>query len=292
MSSPGRSILAHLKYTIMQRRSDITPRIQAHYVIEKQLAQRLRSASKEERRRLYSAVYDELFRSIPDHPQLLRKASIASAAQRVEGALRILQPFLKPGSTFLEVGAGDCAVSIAVAAMVGWVYAIDVSIQIADREQIPANFQLILSDGTSIPVPEGSIDVAYSNQLMEHLHPDDALEQLYNIHRALRPGGLYICSTPNRLRGPHDISKYFDEVATGLHLKEYTIAELYCLFKKTGFVRQRFYISVRKNRLLLPLLPFRIFECTLKRLPRWVRQPIASLWLMSEVLGIRIVATK
>jgi predicted SAM-dependent methyltransferase len=50
---------------------------------------------------------------------------------------------------------------------------------------------------------------------MEHLHPDDAFEQLKQIYTALTPGGLYICTTPNRLTGPHDVSKYFDETAAG-----------------------------------------------------------------------------
>jgi hypothetical protein len=35
----------------------------AHYEIERELASRLRSAAKEERRTLYSSLYDELFRS-------------------------------------------------------------------------------------------------------------------------------------------------------------------------------------------------------------------------------------
>ena len=102
------------------------------------------------------------------------------------------------------------------------VYALDVSAEITSRVSLPSNFKLILSDGTSVPLPPESVDVAYSNQLMEHLHPDDALEQLQGIWRALRPGGVYICLTPNRVNGPHDISQYFDSVATGFHLKEYT----------------------------------------------------------------------
>ena len=47
--------------------------IRQHYVIEKELAGRLRTASKNERRHLYTEVYDELFRRVPDHPQLALK---------------------------------------------------------------------------------------------------------------------------------------------------------------------------------------------------------------------------
>ncbi len=43
--------------------------IREHYEIEKELANRLRKASKPERRALYSALYDELYRRVPLHPQ-------------------------------------------------------------------------------------------------------------------------------------------------------------------------------------------------------------------------------
>ena len=77
--------------------------------------------------------------------------------------------------------------------------------------------------------------LAYSFQVMEHIHPDDALEQLRNLFAALAPGGSFFCVTPNRLNGPHDVSKFFDLEARGFHLKEYTITELEALFREVGF---------------------------------------------------------
>ena len=82
---------------------------------------------------------------------------------------------------------------------------------------------------------------------MEHLHPDDAFEQLENIYRALTPGGVYICVTPNRLSGPHDISSLYDEVATGFHLKEYSISELHSLFRRVGFSRIRVHFGIKEK---------------------------------------------
>ena len=70
---------------------------------------------------------------------------------------------------------------------------------------------------------------------MEHLHPDDAAAQLQNILASLAPGGVYICITPNRWSGPHDVSRYFDEEATGFHLHEYTVGELALMFREVGF---------------------------------------------------------
>jgi SAM-dependent methyltransferase len=40
---------------------------------------------------------------------------------------------------------------------------------------------------------------------MEHLHVEDAEAQLQEIHRVLRPGGHYVCTTPSVITGPHDI---------------------------------------------------------------------------------------
>lgn len=208
-------------------------RLRYHYEIEKILADRLKSASKEMRIGLYTECYEELFRSVGDHPQLAKKFD--NDAERVRRRLRLLRPLLGCDATLLEIGAGDCRLSIAAAPHVRKVIPVDVAPAIMARNDLPRNVEPCLSDGTSIPVPAGSVDVAYSDQLMEHLHPDDALEQLRNIFIALKPGGRYLCITPNRLLGPHDVSRYFDDVATGLHLREYTTGDLRRLMREVGF---------------------------------------------------------
>jgi SAM-dependent methyltransferase len=173
--------------------------IREHYEIEKELANRLTNASRSERRHLYSTLYDELYSRVPLHPQLTRKISIKKSAERTAAQMQWLKYFISDDMTFLEIGPGDCSLSFEVAKFVKRVYAVDVSEKITLTKSYPKNFQLIISDGTSIPIPLGIINLAYSNQLMEHLHPDDALEQLRNIYCSLMPGGRYICITPNRL---------------------------------------------------------------------------------------------
>ena len=54
----------------------------------------------------------------------------------------------------------------------------DVSARLSQNVRFPDNFEFIVSDGVTIPVPENSVSIAYSYQCMEHLHPDDAVEQL------------------------------------------------------------------------------------------------------------------
>ena len=156
------------------------------------------------------------------------------------------------------------------------VYAVDVSDTITDGVRPPANFHLALSDGCSIPVPQGSVDIAYSNQLMEHLHPEDAEEQLRNIHQALAPGGQYLCITPNRLSGPHDISWLFDREATGFHLREYTVRDLRELFFQVGFSSVKVYIGGRGFYSQVPSLPILVGETMLSCLPFPIRRVVTN----------------
>lgn len=267
-------------------------RIRRHYQVEIQLAEKLLGATRRERVRLYTSLYDELFRLVPDHALLVKRSKPLERAKEVAYGLKILKAFLDRNSCFLEIGAGDCALSLEVAGFVKNVYALDVSKELTKNLTLPPNMTLIISDGCSVPVPAGSVDVAFSNQLMEHLHPDDALEQLGNIHAALAPGGIYLCITPNRLRGPHDISRHFDRVATGLHLKEYTVNELSRLFREAGFSAVRAYLRPTSGGKLISTFPARLCEMSIGWLPYKLRKAIASLNPMARLLGIRLVGIK
>jgi SAM-dependent methyltransferase len=262
------------------------------YEVEKDLAARLRNAPRMERRKLYSSAYDELFRRIPHHRQLTRKMSAEQIAAHVSLQLRLLGRFLHADTCFLEIGAGDCALSLHVAERVRRVYALDVSTLLTQDVRVPRNFELILSDGVSIPVPQGSVTLAYSNQLMEHLHPEDAAEQLANIYDAIAPGGAYVCITPNRLTGPHDISRYFERTASGFHLKEYTIAELRAIFRRAGFRRTVQYARLRGVYFAIPEWLTSLVETALGALSPALRSRLSRSKLLRGLLEIRLVAWK
>jgi ubiquinone/menaquinone biosynthesis C-methylase UbiE len=266
--------------------------LRRHYEVEKELGCRMRAARPEERTTLYATVYDELFRRVPDHPQLLRIQDDHAVSRVVEDKLRLLRLFLKPETTFLEIGAGDCRLAMSVARQVKKVYALDVSAEITKNADLPPNCELVLSNGTNVPLAPNSIDLVYSYQLTEHLHEDDAADQLRNIWHVLRPGGSYICITPNRLNGPHDISRYFDRIACGLHLKEYTLTELERLFRLAQFSR----VSVctgtlgRYVQLSMPLV--RLLEHALSIMPwklqRWIGDaPVARNVLLGAMVGTK-----
>jgi SAM-dependent methyltransferase len=266
-------------------------RIHAHYQVERELAARLRQANKEERRRLYSEVYDELFRRVPDHPQLALKQKYPERGE-VRFALALLKKFLTPDTVYLEIGPGDCALACEVARLVQHVYAIDVSSEVTRSVTLPANFELAISDGSSVPVAANSIDLAFSDQLMEHLHPDDALDQLRNIYTALKPGGVYLCITPNRLSGPHDVSRYFDKVATGFHLREYTVSELTALCRAAGFRRVKALAGAHGHNFSAPAELFEWLEWFMTRLPASTSKVLARALPLRLILGAKVIAWK
>ena len=273
------------------RKSRSKERLRAHYMAERAIADRIRAAATPgERRAIFATMYDELFALVPDHPRLTRSASTAAREGDVEWNMAQLRPYLFPGCTFLEIGAGDCALSARVAREAQTVYAVDISDQ--RQAELPANVKLVITDGRSIDVPPASVDVAFSDQLMEHLHPDDATEQLRNIHRALKPGGVYVCVTPNAVYGPCDISMQFDDVARGFHLKEYRLAEVRALLRDAGFPRTHVYVGARGCFARSPAFVVETLEAVLGSLPSGLRKRVAGSKPMRALLNIRVAGIK
>jgi hypothetical protein len=81
--------------------------------------------------------------------------------------------------------------------------------------------ELVLSDGTSVPVEPGAATLAFSDQLMEELHPDDARAQLAKVAAALPAAGTP-ASRPTHSRA-HTTSPG-SSASDGFPLREYTIA--------------------------------------------------------------------
>ena len=267
-------------------------RILAHYLVERELADRLRAATPEERLHLYGAAYEEMFRRVPDHPQLRKTSTPEMQHAQVASQIPALEHFIGPDVTFLEVGAGDCSLSIKLASRLKQVYVLDVSPTIMAPAAGVPKITMAVSDGRNIPVPPRSIDLAYSNQLLEHLHPDDALAQIGEIVKAIAPGGRYLCVTPHRYNGPHDVSRGFGTKATGFHLREYTTLELARLFKRAGFDRVSCLVGAKGRFVEIPVPVVGVLERLLSMFPESLRTRIAEGPLVRPFFGIRIVGQR
>jgi SAM-dependent methyltransferase len=209
--------------------------LRQHFEVERELAERYKAANREERIAMAPKLYDELFARVPQHSRVTRREEPGQRERAIRARLRLLEPFLTPETTFLEFAPGDCTLATTVAERCVKAYGVDISDQRSDHESCPDNFELILYDGFNLDFPAESVDIVFSYQMLEHLHPEDMQHHLAAVYSMLKPGGRYIFSTPHHYSGPHDISAHFSDYPLGFHFKEWTYRELGQEFKTAGF---------------------------------------------------------
>jgi hypothetical protein len=189
-----------LNYQRIQRfnRDPRTPdRLIAHYLLERQLAEKLREAPAEERTRVAGEVYSRLFAELPDHPM----NHAVGERPRPEHHARYLLPHLGQDVRFLEIGTGDGSLARYLARKCKSVLAIDVTDALKPAADAPKNFRFAL------PL------ALRSTQRTAASISRSAIRLWNTCVQTMRP--------PSCARSS-DISCYFDDVATGFHLKEYT----------------------------------------------------------------------
>lgn len=239
-----------------------------HYQVEKVLADQLKATDRAGRVMLYRTMYDLLFEEVPDHPRLSRRQDGRASKLANVGKLALLRPVLTADCTVLEFGSGDCAFMAELAGKVRQVIAVDISDQREPGQRFPGNLRHIVYDGFELDQLEpGTVDITFSDQLIEHLHPEETAAHLRLVSRLLRPGGCYVVNTPHPMNGPHDVSKYFSDIAQGFHLKEWRFGELAALLRDNGFSRVQARWAARSWNFPFPMWLVRGLEATLARLP-------------------------
>jgi SAM-dependent methyltransferase len=133
------------------------------------------------------------------------------------------------GPRLLEVGAGEGYGSALLAGRVPTVLALDYDAAAISHllRTYPA-LAAVRGNLAVLPVAADSIDTVVSLQVIEHVwdHP----QFLAECTRVLRPGGLLVLSTPNRLT----FSPGADGPVNPFHTHEFTAAELWKLVAGTG----------------------------------------------------------
>ena len=260
-----------------------------HYQVESAIARRLLAAARDERPAILATMYDELFAEVPDHPRLMRRTDSERTRRAIRSKRSILDSYVTAESTVLEFAPGDCRFAATLAHDVAQVIGVDISDQRATDQAWPTNFDLIVYDGSTISgLDAASIDVVFSDQLIEHLHPDDALDHLGLCASLLRPGGHYVIRTPHRVGGPWDVSRYFCDSAEGFHLREWTFGELRNAMLASGFRRVHTIWNGKGVRLRLPWWLLVTYERAVDRLPkRWARRLMAATIPTVACVGVR-----
>lgn len=122
-------------------------------------------------------------------------------------------------------GTGYGTQQVAVSA-VALVDGFDVSMEaIAEARRLHASAGVCfeVADVTRLPRPDHIYDLFLSFETIEHV-PDD-IAFLKEAARVLKPGGTFVCSTPNRMVTNPGISAH-GKPFNPFHLREYTRSEL------------------------------------------------------------------
>ncbi|SPP99517.1 Phenylalanyl-tRNA synthetase subunit alpha [Candidatus Sulfobium mesophilum] len=270
MAKEGSEGMALLKKDLPSGRS--LEQIRNHYEVERAIADSLKKADREERKAIYATMYDLLLEKVPDHPRLTMRESKELTARANHSKMNLVKRFLNKSAVFVEFAPGDCHFATKVSKRVRHVYGVDISDQRGKKHEARGNFELIVYDGHHIDLPDETADVVFSDQLIEHLHPEEVVDHFRLAARLLRKGGVYVFRTPHRFSGPHDISGYFSDESEGFHLKEWTYTELGEVLRMSDYNSWRGLFQVKGLCLEMPFIIFTMIEGMLKFLPRhWQR---------------------
>jgi hypothetical protein len=262
--------------------------IMNHYLVEKSIANRLKESNHEERKLIYNTMYEELFNKVPDHPRLTQRNSEELSERANQEKFSLIYRFLDKSSVFVEFAPGDCKFAFEVANHVNNLYGIDISDQHSPTDNIPENFELIVYDGYNLDnIESNSIDLVFSDQLIEHFHPEDTKLHFELVQRILKVRGKYIFRTPHSLSGPYDVSAFFCDEAECFHLKEWTYTEIKTMLTNLKYSDFRTRWRGKGIDLRLPYSYFAVCEQILGLFPKRYIKKVAK-HLIPSLYGIAI----
>ena len=118
-----------------------------------------------------------------------------ASRKQAEDPYAMLEARFTPRTVFMEIGSADQTLALRAASYVERVYSVDVSGQLAQSRRAPCNLRVIVCDGVRIPVPEATVDIAWSADFMDRLPAGEASAHLQSVHRSLARGGEYLFTT-------------------------------------------------------------------------------------------------
>ena len=147
--------------------------------------------------------------------------------------------FLKPSDLLLDIACGDGFGSRYLSSYVAHVIGADINAKLIAENKAKNTIDAIsydVEDACNFSYKDGSFNAVAGMDIIEHLPLDRVDDFLRGIRRILKPGGVFICSTPQNSMGEIPVLP--------CHVKEYSLEE----FKKilwTYFTRVKIYGSLR-----------------------------------------------
>jgi SAM-dependent methyltransferase len=256
--------------------------IRRHWDLERRLTRELLLSTPADRWAVFERCYTTLYRELPWLNEAPADGDGAGAAY--DDWPHYLGP---PPMDVYEVGSGSGALAGFLATRGYRCRASEITRERGRWDERSGNPSWGQTDGIHLDrfEPAASYDAVISNQVVEHLHPDDLLEHLRAARTLLRSGGRYVLCTPHAHLGPADVSAVFRaRRPQGMHLKEYTYAELCRALRAAGFSTlsapvgrarrpsRRHLAYLRAVEALLGLVPSQLVRRTVGR--RILRPPL------------------
>jgi SAM-dependent methyltransferase len=122
--------------------------------------------------------------------EYLRSAKVIEALERAGVALR---------GRVLDAGCGGGGTALSLAEEAGFAVGLDLEARFAGSgtrlaaEKAIANCAFVQGDGARLPFRAGSFDLVFSHSVIEHVSSAEAY--LREVHRVLKPGGVFYLST-------------------------------------------------------------------------------------------------
>jgi len=232
----------------------------AHARLEGELTDRLRSTSADDRWEAFSQAYTRLYEELP----WMNAVEAASRPRDLDAWASLVGR----GKTVLEIGSGAAHLICHLAAKGNACHATEIT---PSRTRAWDRIEWRRSDGVNLTrfFQPGSYDVVISDQVFEHLHPEDHLRHLTEVRKILRDGGRYILRAPHRATGPHDLSSVFGfDSAVFLHLQEPDHSGLSDMLARAGFRQRSAVLSLQRLGFAIASPAFLRYQCIVEGVER------------------------
>jgi len=131
------------------------------------------------------------------------------------------------GDHVLDIACGDGYGCRIMAPQVGRVLGVDINqplIAANQQNNGVENISYDVGDCFALQLADGAVTGATATELIEHLPADKVDSFVSEVRRVIRPGGGFICSTPQNSHGDIPLVPW--------HIKEYSVAELRAILER------------------------------------------------------------